>query len=128
MHVEHAGIATQDAAALVELYTDLLDCELVHEEERDGMRLVFLDLGNTYFELIEPTDGESAIGSYLAANGPGIHHLAVEVDDIEAALAHARDLGVDLIDEEPRPGAWGHTIAFLHPESTGGVLLEFVEH
>jgi len=128
MELDHAGVATDDATALVALYTDLLDCEVAHEEELDDMAIAFLDLGNTYVEVIEPLDDEGAIARYLDGNGPGIHHLAVETDDVAAALDHARNLGVETIDEEPRPGAWGHTVAFLHPASTGGVLLEFVEH
>ena len=127
MDLDHAGIVTDDAEALADQWTDLLECERAHEETYDGMWMVFLDVGNTYFELIEPRDG-GTIADYLEGHGPGIHHLALETDDIESAIERARDLGVDLIDEEPRPGAWGHDIAFLHPGSTGGILLEFVEH
>jgi methylmalonyl-CoA/ethylmalonyl-CoA epimerase len=129
MELDHAGLATDDLDALAELYDDLLDAPLVHEEEFDGLRVAFLDLGNVYFEVLEPLDdAESAIASYLDRNGPGIHHLALATEDIEAALDAARAAGVDLVDEAPRPGAWGHDVAFLHPGSTGGVLLEFVEH
>ena len=127
MTVDHAGIATDDAAAMVEQYTALFDCSLAHEEGFEGMDISFLDFGNCYFEVIEPRE-DCAIADYLDRNGPGIHHLAVETDDIEASLVTARDLGIDCIDEDPRPGAWGHDVAFLHPGSTGGVLLEFVEH
>jgi len=127
MHFDHAGVATDDADALVDLYGDLLGCPVAHEETFDGMRVVFLDVGNGYIELLEPRDG-GPIASYLDDNGPGIHHLAVATDDIEDALGRAREAGVSLIDEEPRPGAWGHDVAFLHPKSTGGVLVEFVEH
>ncbi|MFT4944841.1 MAG: methylmalonyl-CoA/ethylmalonyl-CoA epimerase [Halovenus sp.] len=125
--IDHAGIAVEDADALAELYVDLFDCERVHEESRDGVSFVFLGFDNGYFELLEPrTDG--TVARYLDEHGPGIHHLAVATDDIGAALDRARDCGVDLVDEEPRPGAWDHDIAFLDPTSTGGVLLEFVEH
>jgi len=127
MTIDHAGIATDDADALVDLYVDLLDCERAHEETFDGMFVVFLDLDNGYFELLEPRDG-GTIAQYLDEHGPGIHHLAVATDDIEEALDRARACGVDLVDEEPRSGAWGHEVAFLHPRSTGGVLLEFVQH
>jgi len=127
MHFDHAGVATDDADALADLYTDLLGCDLAHEETFDGMWVVFLDVGNGYLELLEPTDG-GAIASYLDENGPGIHHLAFATEDIDATLGRARELGVDLVDETPRAGAWGHDVAFLHPNSTGGVLLEFVEH
>jgi methylmalonyl-CoA/ethylmalonyl-CoA epimerase len=124
---DHAGIATEDANRLADLYVDLLDCERVHEESFDGMSVMFLDFGNSHVELLEPREG-GTIARYLDEHGPGIHHLAVATDNIEAALDRARARGVDLIDEEPRPGAWGHEVAFLHPRSTGGVLLEFVEH
>jgi methylmalonyl-CoA/ethylmalonyl-CoA epimerase len=126
--IDHAGIATDDAETLVDLYSDLLDCPVAHEERFDGMQVVFLDLGNGYFELLEPVDSEGAIARYLDDSGPGIHHLAVATADIEGALDAAREAGVEPIDETPRPGAWGHDVAFLHPRSTGGVLLEFVEH
>lgn len=124
---DHAGIATEDADGLADLYVDLCGCERVHEETFRGMTVVFLDVGNGYFELLEPQT-ESVIGDYLSKHGPGIHHLAIATDDIDAALETARACGVDRIDEEPRPGAWGHDVAFLHPGSTGGILLEFVQH
>lgn len=127
MRVDHAGIATDEATTMVEQYTTLFDCSVAHRESFDGMEIAFLDLGNCYFEVIEPKE-DGAISAYLDRNGPGIHHLAVETDDIEASLATARDLDIDRIDDQPRAGAWGHDVAFLHPGSTGGVLLEFVEH
>jgi len=127
MQFDHAGIATDDADALADLYADLFDAPIVHEEHLDDLRVVFLDLGEGYFELLEPT-GAGTVADYIDRNGPGIHHLALRTDDITAALDAARDHGVDLVDEEPRPGAWGHEVAFLHPKSTGGALIEFVEH
>ncbi|WP_121744783.1 methylmalonyl-CoA epimerase [Natronorubrum halophilum] len=127
MHFDHAGIATEDARELAELYADLFDLEVAHEETFDGMRVVFIDCGNGYFELLEPLE-DGTIAGYLEANGAGIHHLALATDDIAGALERARDHDVRLIDEEPRPGAWGHSVAFLHPKDTGGILVEFVEH
>lgn len=127
MNFDHAGIATDDADALAECYTTLFDTPVVHEEQFSGMRVVFLDCGDGYFELLEPIEG-GTIADYLERNGSGIHHLALETEDIEAALDRVREEGVECIDEEPRPGAWGHDVAFLHPKSTGGVLIEFVEH
>ncbi|WP_101297689.1 methylmalonyl-CoA epimerase [Halegenticoccus soli] len=127
MQFDHAGIATTDAAALADLFADLLGAPVAHEERFEGMTVVFLELENGYFELLEP-HAEGAISRFLDSRGPGIHHVALATDDIEAALDRARDLGLDLIDERPRPGAWGHDVAFLHPESTGGVLVEFVQH
>jgi len=128
MHFDHAGIATDDATALADQYATLLDADLVHEETFDGMQVVFLEFDGSYFELLEPLEPEGAIANYLDRNGPGIHHLALATDDIEGALDRARETGVELIDDEPREGAWGHEVAFLHPKSAGGVLLEFVEH
>jgi methylmalonyl-CoA/ethylmalonyl-CoA epimerase len=127
MELDHVGVATPDASKLAALYTDLLGTRVVHEETFDDMQVVFLSMGNGYFELLEP-QGDGTIARYLDRHGPGLHHVAFETDDIDATLDRARDLGVDLVDEEPRPGAWGHTVAFLHPTSTGGVLVEFVEH
>ncbi|MFC6786043.1 methylmalonyl-CoA epimerase [Halobaculum halobium] len=128
MHFDHAGIATADAAELAALFSDLLGCTIVHEEEFDGMAVVFLDLGGSYLELLEPLGDEGTIAGYLDRNGPGIHHLAFATDDVGSALDRADDHGIEVIDEEPRPGAWGHEVAFLHPRDTGGVLVEFVEH
>lgn len=127
MRFDHAGIATDDIETLIDLFGTVFDAPIVHEETFDGMDVRFLELENGHFELLEPHEG-GAIGRYLERNGPGIHHLALETDDIEAALADAREAGIEPIDEEPRPGAWGHEVAFLHPKSTGGVLIEFVEH
>ena len=129
MHVDHVGVATEDAESLADLYTELLDAPVAHEEGFDGLRVVFLDLGGDgYVELLEPVDEGTTIGRYLENNGGGIHHVAFATDDIEAALETAREAGVELIDEDPRDGAWGHDVAFLHPKDTGGALIEFVEH
>ena len=125
MQFHHAGIATDDAAGLADRYAALFDAPIVHEEQFDGMTISFLDLGSGYFELLEPHE-DGPIGRYLDSHGPGIHHLALSTADIEAALTRAAEQGIDRIDEEPRPGAWGHEVAFLHPASTGGVLIEFV--
>lgn len=127
MRFDHAGIATDDAEGLTDLFETVFDVPLVHEETFDGMDVRFLDLGNGYFELLEPRAG-GTIDRYLERNGPGIHHLALETGDIEKALETAGKEGIELIDEEPRPGAWGHEVAFLHPKSTGGILIELVEH
>ena len=127
MHFDHIGIATPDAAGLAALFEELFDAPVAHEETFDGMTVVFLELEDGYFELLEPHE-DGAISSFLENRGSGIHHIALETDDIDAALETARDAGVELIDEEPRPGAWGHDVAFLHPKSTGGVLVEFVSH
>jgi len=126
MHYDHAGIVTNDLESLVETYTTLFDATLVHEDDSDGVEAAFLELENGYLELMEPYDQE-VLSGFLERNGPGIHHLAIRVDDIEAALEDASEQGVDLIDEQPQPGSMGHRVAFLHPRSTGGVLVQFVE-
>ncbi len=123
---DHAGIATEDAEATATLYEDLLGLPRVHEETFDGMRVVFLSTDPGYFEVLEPLE-TGPIARYLDGEGPGVHHLAVRVDDVDRALSRARELDVTPIDDEGRPGAWGHTVAFLHPRDTAGVLLEFVE-
>lgn len=127
MRFDHAGIATDDAEGLAFLYEDVFGCTIAHEERFEELEIVFLELENGYFELLEPQGG-GTIARYLEANGGGIHHLALETTDIEAALETAEAAGVELVDAEPRRGAWGHRVAFLHPESTGGALIEFVEH
>ena len=127
MNFDHAGIATDDADELAELYADLFDTPVVHEERFDGMAVRFLDCGDGYFELLEPRE-EGTIARYLDRNGPGIHHLALATDDIGGALDRMDERGIELIDAESRLGAWGHDVAFLHPKATGGVLVELVEH
>ncbi len=121
----HLGVATADGAGLAATFGGLLDAPVVHEESFDGMPVRFLELDDGYFELLEPHEG-GTIARYLDRNGPGIHHVALGTADVDAALDRARDLGIDPVDESPRRGAWGHEVAFLHPESTGGVLVEFV--
>lgn len=129
MQFDHAGVATDDADSLAALYETVFDAPVAHKETFDGLRVVFLDLGTGYFELLEPLpEADGAIPRYLDRHGPGLHHVALATEDIEAALDGARAAGVDLIDESPRPGAWGHEVAFCHPSTTGGVLVEFVEH
>ncbi|WP_248515471.1 methylmalonyl-CoA epimerase [Salinarchaeum laminariae] len=125
MEFHHAGIAAEDGAATAALFADLLELEIVHEESLDGMEVVFLDAGNGQLEILEPTD-DGPIASFLERQGPGIHHLAFATDDIAEALEHARSLEIEPIDDEPRPGAAGHDVAFLHPSDTAGVLVEFV--
>jgi len=127
MRFDHAGIGTSEPMALAEQYAELFDGSIAHEESFDGMEFVFLEVGGAYFELVGPVAEDSEIAEYLDAEGPSIHHLAVTTDDIEAAVDHARGMGIEPLDEEPRRGAWGHEIVFLDPADTGGVLLEFVE-
>ncbi|MFB6089995.1 MAG: methylmalonyl-CoA epimerase [Halobellus sp.] len=123
---DHLGVATDDGADLASTFEALFDAPVVHEERFDGMTVRFLELESGYFEILEPEES-GTIARFLDRHGPGIHHVALRTDDVAAELARARDAGVELVDEEPRPGAWGHEVAFLHPGSTGGVLVEYVE-
>lgn len=126
MDVHHVGLATREAAALADLYDDLLGAEVAHRERYDGLELWYLDVGGDYLELLEPV-GDGEVANYLDRHGPGVHHVAFGTPTIESALDRARSAGVSLVDEEPRDGGRGHRVAFLHPNSTGGVLIEFVE-
>jgi methylmalonyl-CoA/ethylmalonyl-CoA epimerase len=125
MAFDHLGVATTDADGLAGRFEMIFGAPIAHEEQFDGMDVRFLELDGGYFELLEPHD-EGPIRGFLDSHGPGIHHVALRTDDIDAALDRAREAGVELVDEEPRQGAWGHDVAFLHPSSTGGVLVEFV--
>lgn len=127
MRLDHVGVATDDATGLVELFTELLDASVDHEESFDGMEIVFLDAEGSELELLEPVGEEGPVARFLKRNGPGLHHLAFRVDDVAASLETATAMGIDLIDESPRPGARGHRVAFLHPRSCGGILVELVE-
>lgn len=127
MRLDHVGIATDDADGLAKLLGGLLNAAVVHEETFDGLELVFIDVGEADIELLEPLD-DGPVARFLDRRGSGLHHLAFEVPDVAAALDTAEAMGLERIDEAPRPGARGHTVAFLHPRSTGGVLVEFVAH
>lgn len=125
MEFHHLGLVTTDADQLARLLGAALDVPLVHSERFEGIEVRFLALGTGYLELLEPVQS-GTLSRYLDRNGPGIHHIAVEPADLEGALDRAVEHGVELIDQSPRPGAWDHEVAFLHPDSTGGVLIEFV--
>lgn len=126
MRIDHIGIATEDSDVLADLYGDLFDASIVHEESVEDVWVTFLDVDGSYFELVEPIETGSTLVRYLEEHGPGLHHVALETDDIEGALNAAREMGIVCIDDEPRSGAWDRDVAFLHPDSTGGVLFEFV--
>jgi methylmalonyl-CoA epimerase len=127
--VHHVGIAVADLDASIELYRTALGAELVHRarNEKDGIEAAFLRTGDGEVELMTATRQDSPVGKFLAKRGPGLHHVAYGVTDIAAALADARDAGLELIDSEPRMGMHGSLIAFVHPKSLGGVLTELVE-
>lgn len=127
MEFHHVGVATPDAAEFAAVLGDRLGLQIAHEERFDGLRIVFLDVRAGYVEALEPVEETGPVARFLDRRGPGIHHLALRVDDVAGALSAARAAGAEAIDEEPRPGAWGHEVAFLHPDSTGEVLVELVE-
>ncbi|MDY6764954.1 MAG: methylmalonyl-CoA epimerase [Halobacteria archaeon] len=128
MELDHVGIAVEDIDDALSFYRDILGLEVNHEEEFGGMRIVFLEAGKGEFELLEPLDDEGAVARFIEKRGEGIQHVAVEVDDVADELKRLRERGVTLIDEEPRPGAGGKRIAFVHPRDTNGVLLELCEY
>ena len=129
MKINHIGIATKDIDEALKFWRDALGLENVHTEivEDQKVRVAMLPLGESRIELLEPTSEDSPISKFLEKRGGGIHHIAVEVDDIEAALARLKSQGMRLIDESPRIGAEGCLVAFVHPSSTNGVLLELVQ-
>ena len=130
LRVEHIGIATPRLDEALRFWRDALGLEVEHTEvvEEQGVRVAMLPVGEPRIELLEPTGADSPVAKFISKRGPGIHHVAVRVADIRAALARLKDEGARLIDEEPRRGAGGCLVAFVHPSSSGGVLLELVEH
>ena len=129
MKINHIGIATKGIDEALKFWADSLGLENVHTEvvEDQKVRVAMLPLGESRVELLEPTSQDSPISKFLEKRGGGIHHIAVEVDDINAALERLRAAGNRLIDEKPRLGAEGCLVAFVHPSSTNGVLLELVQ-
>lgn len=124
--LSHVAIAVHEADALAATFVAALGATRGAEELLDGgeLRVVFVHLGPVTFELLEPRSPEHTVAKFLASRGPGLHHVSLEVADIESALARAKQAGVRLIDETPRAGAHGARVAFLHPKSLGGVLVE----
>jgi methylmalonyl-CoA/ethylmalonyl-CoA epimerase len=128
-HIEHIGIAVKNLDESIKYYEDVLGlkCYEIEEVKDQKVKTAFFKIGDTKIELLESTDPEGPIGKYIEKKGEGIHHIAFAVDGIKDALKEAEDKGVRLIDEEPRKGAEGLNIAFLHPKSTHGVLTELCE-
>ncbi len=124
--LDHIGIAVRDLDAALEFYRDALGLELGPAEEvaSEQVRAQFLPVGDASLELLEATSEASAIARSVERRGPGIHHITLRVDDLEAALARLKARGVRLVDEQPRPGAGGSRVAFIHPSAAQGVLVE----
>jgi methylmalonyl-CoA/ethylmalonyl-CoA epimerase len=129
MKINHLGIATRGIDEALKFWADALGLENVHTEvvEDQKVRVAMLPIGESRIELLEPTSDDSPISKFLERRGGGIHHIALEVEDIEASLEKLRENGIRLIDEKARTGAGGCLVAFVHPSSTGGVLIELVQ-
>jgi methylmalonyl-CoA/ethylmalonyl-CoA epimerase len=127
--IDHVGVAVEDIDAALALYEGAFAMPLAHREtvEEQGVEAVLLDVGDGHVELLRPLGPETAVGKFLERKGPGLHHVAYAVDDIDATLAKLAAAGLELIDREPRVGIRESRVAFLHPRSTGGVLTEIVE-
>ncbi len=130
MKVDHIGIAVTGLDEALAVWRDALGLDVEHTEDvaEQGVRVTMLPLGESHIELLEPLSEHSPVGKFIEKRGPGIHHIAVRVPDIKAALAQLKARGTRLIDETPRVGARGCLVAFVHPSSANGVLLELVEH
>jgi methylmalonyl-CoA/ethylmalonyl-CoA epimerase len=129
MKIDHIGIATERIDEALGLWRDVLGLELASTEDvaEQGVRVAMLSIGESHVELLEPLGPETPVGKFLRKRGPGIHHVAIRVPDIRASLVHLKEQGIRLIDENPRLGAGGCLVAFVHPSSANGILLELVQ-
>ncbi len=127
--IDHIGVAVESIDEALKLYEGSYAMTLVHREvvHEQGVEAVLLDIGENHVELLQPLGPDTPVGKYLAKRGPGIHHVAYQVSDIDSELARLAEAGVELIDKTPRTGIRGSRVAFCHPRSTGGVLTEIVE-
>jgi methylmalonyl-CoA/ethylmalonyl-CoA epimerase len=127
--IDHIGVATEDLDGAVALYEGTMGMTVSHREtvESQGVEAVLLDVGEGHVELLRPLGPDTPVGKYLEKKGPGLHHVAYAVDDIEGVLESLKSAGIELIDSEPRAGIRDSRVAFVHPRSTGGVLTEIVE-
>ena len=130
MKIDHIGIAVKSLTEAVKVYQDAIGLSVSGYDEVDdqGVRVAMLSIGESRIELLEPTRADSPIEKFMSKRGEGIHHIAVRVDNIEEALERLKAAGARLIDSAPRRGAHDTRVAFIHPSSTHGVLLELVEH
>lgn len=130
MKIDHIGIATRELEDGLAVWRDALGLKVDATEEvtEQGVRVAMLQIGETHVELLEALRPDSPVARFIEKRGPGIHHIAVEVEDIHASLGELKRKGARLVDETPRVGAGGCLVAFVHPSSTNGVLLELVQH
>ena len=126
--IAHIGIAVRSLDAILPFYRDILGMPEAPLDDADGARIAGVAAGGSLVELLQAQAADSPIAKFVDTKGPGIHHLCFNVDDLDATLARAKAAGITLIDEQPRIGAEGKRIAFLHPKSTGGVLIELAEY
>jgi methylmalonyl-CoA epimerase len=127
--IDHVAIAVGDLDAAIAYYRDTFDCEVAHREvvERDGVEEALLKVADSYVQLLTPVRDDSPVAKYLAKNGDGIHHAGYRVADCAAALERVKAEGHRVIDEAPRPGSRGTTVAFVHPKTAFGTLIELVQ-
>jgi methylmalonyl-CoA/ethylmalonyl-CoA epimerase len=127
--IDHIGVAVEQIEPTLELYRDSFNLRVAHREvvEEQGVEAVLLDVGENHVELLAPLGAETPVGRFLARSGPGLHHIAYQVKDIDATLGELKQAGLALIDEQPRIGIRGSRVAFMHPRATSGVLTEIVE-
>jgi methylmalonyl-CoA/ethylmalonyl-CoA epimerase len=127
--VDHVGVAVEDLEAAIALHERDYGMTLAHREviDEQGVEAVLLDVGENHVELLRPLGSDTPVGRFLAKRGPGLHHVAYQVADVDSALATLRERGLRLIDETPRTGIRGSRVAFLHPAASGGVLTEIVQ-
>jgi methylmalonyl-CoA/ethylmalonyl-CoA epimerase len=129
IRVSHIGLATANVTETLSVFSGGMGLEVAGSEEveSDAVRVTFLPVGESRLEVLEPVGDEGPLQKFLANRGPGIHHICLEVEDLPGMLARLRDQGVELVDNEPRTGAHGSLVAFIHPKSANGVLIELVE-
>jgi methylmalonyl-CoA/ethylmalonyl-CoA epimerase len=127
--IDHIGVAVAEIEPTLEIYRDRFELHVAHREvvREQGVEAVLLDIGENHVELLAPLGSETPVGRFLAKHGPGLHHVAYQVDDIDATLGALRQAGLELIDEQPRVGIRGSRVAFMHPRGTAGVLTEIVQ-
>jgi methylmalonyl-CoA/ethylmalonyl-CoA epimerase len=127
--IDHIGVAVEEIEPALELYRDSFKLEVAHREvvQEQGVEAVLLDVGENHVELLAPLGPDTPVGKFLAKQGPGLHHVAYQVTDIEATLEALRQAGLQLIDQQPRTGIRGSRVAFMHPRASAGVLTEIVQ-
>jgi len=127
--IDHIGVAVEQLEPALALYRDSFQLEVAHREvvREQGVEAVLLDVGENHVELLAPLAADTPVGRFLAKQGPGLHHVAYQVSDIDATLQALKQAGLALIDEQPRAGIRGSRVAFMHPRATAGVLTEIVE-